>query len=156
LYVHYSPRRVDVVQSLEQESIAHFKPNGLWITIEGEDGWKDWCENNDWSKTSLKFAHDVLLSNDAKILRISSAADIYDLTDRYTPAKSRDHPYSMRMIEWKRVAKDYQGILIVPYIWSERLSETNRWYYAWDCASGCIWDADAIESIRVRAMESTP
>ena len=24
------------------------------------------------------------------------------------------------------------------------------WYHGWDCASGCIWDLKAIDSINVR------
>lgn len=26
-----------------------------------------------------------------------------------------------------------------------RLDNRCTWYYGWDCASGCIWDKDAIE-----------
>ena len=50
-------------------------------------------------------------------------------------------------IRWQDVALDYQGILIAPYQWSLRLDKDFRWYYMWDCASGCIWDLSAIASL---------
>lgn len=49
------------------------------------------------------------------------------------------------MINWPAVAIEYQGVIVAPYSWERR----NSWYYPWDCASGCIWDAAAIESITV-------
>lgn len=48
-------------------------------------------------------------------------------------------------IDWASVCRAYQGIVISPYFWSRRMGP--MWYYSWDCASGVIWDADAIESV---------
>ncbi len=46
-----------------------------------------------------------------------------------------------------QVAKLYQGIIIAPYCYSIRLDNDCFWYYPWDCASGCIWDATAIAAL---------
>ncbi|QBI98814.1 hypothetical protein SEA_BOBBY_184 [Mycobacterium phage Bobby] len=48
-------------------------------------------------------------------------------------------------IDWGKVAADYGGIIIAPYQWSRRMDP--HWYYTWDCASGCIWNLEAIESL---------
>lgn len=42
-------------------------------------------------------------------------------------------------IDWKAVAKEYDGIEIDPYQYERRFSEGFLWYYGWDCASGCVW-----------------
>ena len=55
--------------------------------------------------------------------------------------------YDVYDIDWNRVAKKYQGIIITPYIWERRLTTTCTWYYGWDVASGCIWDNKAIKEI---------
>ena len=70
--------------------------------------------------------------------------------DRFT-AEYGDNERYCRMIQWDRVAERYQGIVITPYIWSRRLEPETHWYYPWDCASGCIWDGEAVESITVLA-----
>jgi hypothetical protein len=56
-------------------------------------------------------------------------------------------------IDWQRVAEQHQGIIITPYQWECRYS--IDWYYIWDCASGCIWDPDAIESIAPQTGRDT-
>lgn len=50
-------------------------------------------------------------------------------------------------IDWQAVASDHDGIIISPYNWPAR--HEMIWYYPWDCASGCIWNADAITSITI-------
>lgn len=51
------------------------------------------------------------------------------------------------LIDWRRVAESYQGIVIAPYVWARRHHLASGWYYAWDCASGCIWDSAAVAAI---------
>lgn len=149
--MHYSDHTIESVHSVGQAELPHFKPGGLWVSVQGADDWKQWCAENDFKIGAM--AHEVTLAPNASILRITSSAGIDALTARYSSGRGR--AFSYHMIDWRRLAAEHQGIIIAPYIWSERLSDTNRWYYAWDCASGCIWDADAIESIRLRVEETT-
>lgn len=144
--IHFSDAPLSRVLSVEQSNEPHFKPNGLWVSVEGNgDGWKDWCEGEQWNLERFAYANRVQLKNGANILRISSADGIHDLTGRYSSTAARSFTYLM--LDWRRVSDEYQGIIIAPYIWECRLSERSRWYYAWDCASGCIWDSDAIEAV---------
>ena len=54
-------------------------------------------------------------------------------------------------INWPKVESDgFTGIEINPYLWARRL-EGGMWYYGWDCASGCVWDANAVKSVKLIA-----
>lgn len=147
--VHYAAKPVTKLQLVTQISIPFFKPHGLWLSVEGNgDGWKDWCEGEKFNLSALSYAHDVVLSPKANILRLSKADDIYSFGSEFPANESN----SFRMhIDWPAVARKYQGIIIAPYIWEVRLEPSAGWYYAWDCASGCVWDVAAIESITLRA-----
>lgn len=124
------------------------KPAGFWVSVEGPDDWAHWCTSESFGLGKRTF--EVLLSPNANILCLNSALDIDLFTQEYgmgypgLPRLSMSNPG----IDWKRVAEKHQGIIITPYIWSRRLDGGASWYYGWDCASGCIWDAEAIAEIR--------
>jgi hypothetical protein len=40
-------------------------------------------------------------------------------------------------------AEGWDGLEIAPYLHRMRLSSFS-WYYTWDCASGCIWNASRV------------
>lgn len=122
------------------------KPGGFWVSVEGNgDGWSDWCRDEQFSLDRLTYPHEVTLAASARILRITTPGGIYAFTAKYGTDR---FPMGLE-IDWARVAETYQGILITPYQWSCRLGDGSAWYYGWDCASGCIWDLAAIDSIRV-------
>ena len=59
------------------------------------------------------------------------------------------HPkeyYGFKMIDWVRVANDYSGIEISPYLYEARMK--HMWYYGWDVASGCIWGSGVIRKFK--------
>lgn len=146
--VHYAAAPVEKLHSVQQIAIPFFKPRGLWLSVEGNgDGWKDWCEGETFNLSALAYAHDVVLTPAANILRLSKPEDIDVFSSQYSTKK----PGLFFSVNWPAVAQKYQGIIIAPYIWERRLSPGNEWYYAWDCASGCVWDVAAIESITLRA-----
>lgn len=150
--LHYSATPLGEIRSIPQPSdhSRAFKPRGLWLSVEGDYDWKSWCEGEIFCLENLACAHEVTLHPSAKILRISDADGIDDLTERfpvYFPISGHDaYIYG---IQWAEIAKDYQGIIIAPYIWSRRLDMKANWYYSWDCSSGCIWDASAIQSVKL-------
>lgn len=51
-------------------------------------------------------------------------------------------------IDWVKVKPLYDGIIITPYQWRCRLDPDIFWYYSWDCASGCIWNLETIETTK--------
>ena len=97
----------------------------------------------------LAHATEIVLTEEADILRIENAAQI-DVFTREFPAVGKTSMAMNRIgfeINWPKVAKMYQGIIISPYIWARRLSQGTEWYYGWDCACGCIWDGKAIAEV---------
>ena len=131
------------VQSCDQVASWTIKPNGLWISV-GDD-WKQWCEGNDLYLHSLKVETEIILKDDANILYLSKGYELDRFS--YEFVVSLKIPTTM-YVDWKRVSERYQGIIIAPYQWDHRINEKSQWYYGWNCACGCIWDANAVGEIR--------
>lgn len=146
---HYSDEPIGALRSVEQDPGFQYKPNGLWVSVDScEDNWRAWCEANTFQQHRFAVAHDVTLHPNARILRLSRMGDLLAFTQTYRGPREhpqRDYP----SISWAHVAAEYQGIIITPYVWPARLDDRVHWYYGWDCASGCIWDADAIARVTV-------
>lgn len=145
---HYSPKPLKSVFSKAQSPQPNMKPKGLWLSVEDGYGWLDWREAEQWGLNGDEFVYEVELTPTAKVLRLGSVIDIDRFHKKYRasvfPGDHRFRDYFH--INWQRVAKDYDGIIIAPYQWQRRLSNDVSWYYAWDCSSGCIWNAAAVAS----------
>ncbi|MGU3668454.1 hypothetical protein ACLBX9_30095 [Methylobacterium sp. A49B] len=149
---HYSDRLTSHVYSVRQSLMPGFKPHGLWASVDaGNISWPDYVEaEGEAYLYRLRIVHDVRLATDARVLLLGTVEDFdafageYGRTERFVP--SDYHMY----IDWKAVAEAYQGIVIAPYRYDRRF-DGGLWYYGWDCASGCIWDAAAIVAITVRS-----
>lgn len=145
--LHFSSRRLGRIHSKKQESRPDHKPRGLWVSV-GE-AWAEWCLAESYCTSQLTVLNHVTLAGDAKILRLKTGYDLDRFTGEYgAPMYAGGEPY----IEWSKVAEKYDGIIIAPYIWSRR--HDLSWYYSWDVASGCVWNADAIASIEGIELES--
>ena len=145
--IHYSPipfvleRRV-VVQEDPQDFTV--KPHGLWVSV--DDAWHT-AAMDMFGDEDLKHASQITLAPEARILYLKTVGDIDDFTDRYTVSADDRFQILGRAIDWPTVAGKYQGIIISPYQFQRRLMPHTFWYYGWDCASGCIWDASAIATV---------
>lgn len=152
--IHFSSQKVIKLVSKDADAAGSRRilgkpPGGFWVSVEGkDDGWYDWCQAESFNLENLKYHHEVKLKSNAKILYIRSAEELNQFGDKY---KTSDDPWSpsIMIIDWAKVAKDYQGIIIAPYIEDIEDEWLGRqiWYYGWDCASGCIWDIEAIEAL---------
>ena len=140
---HFSKEPVLSVHSVKQEwPASEFeKPRGLWLSVDGEHSWEEWCESENFGIGPIR--HRVVLAPAANILYCRDALDLDCLTERYG-VEVPGYSWRRIAIEWHRIADEYQGIIITPYIWERRLHDAYLWYYGWDCASGCIWDAGAV------------
>jgi hypothetical protein len=165
-YIHYSDKPLNHLLDVppEAQSENGMKPRGIWFGI--GSSWKDWAateffgdiptdvKNIYAAKFSLEKETAIVLKKNAKILRIKNAKQLDNFTKKYPgedeylkPVKNVEYGLG-RMINWKRVTKDYDGIIIAPYIASRRLSVQTPWYYGWDVASGCVWNIDAIRILK--------
>ena len=114
------------------------KPHGLWLSVQGEDDWKSWCEAEQFNLESFKHTYQIILHDNADILHISTLKEIDAFSKHYAkPIAGINLPYVY--IDWVEVAKDYDGIIIAPYLHKRRYTDHTFWYWGWDCASGCIW-----------------
>ena len=120
-----------------------FKPRGLWVSHEPEVdswGWKDWCLSESFRDVSHR---SIVTVKSGGILLIETVSALLDFAQEFRIILPR---YAIDdRIDWPRVVAAYSGIIIAPYQWSVR--NEQMWYYPWDCASGCIWNLDAIESV---------
>jgi hypothetical protein len=142
------------------------KPNGFWVSDDSDHGWADWCLAEEFRLDGLRYRHRVTLSESANILGIHNGEqlevfhEIYSVEDEFSRSFNRSYDYHDKKhywpINWHAVAEKYDGIIITPYLWSHRLDGPS-WYYGWDCASGCIWNLAAIESVTAAPLkELTP
>ncbi len=141
------------------------KPIGFWLSVEDYDDdqtWKTWCEAEEFGLERLAHRYLVNLSSEAKILHLKTTKDIKDFGLEYQGndqasfsrfMKERgEEPYAyVYEIRWEEVMKKWDGIIIAPYNWDCRFPSETMWYYGWDCASGCIWNLDAIKSFSLES-----
>lgn len=112
------------------------KPKGLWVSV--GDEWAEYCRSEEWREDTLAHRVQIHLRPDARILVIQDGPGLLRFDIDFGDVAG---------INWEAVAREYQGIIIAPYLHEYRLSKKVPWYYDWDIASGCIWDLNAIESV---------
>jgi len=144
---HFTAEHSLVPRSEVQTGRRGDKPVGLWVSVDGPDDWQEWCRSEGWGDVDSKLRFRVTLADDANVLRIDSTSSLLDFA-----AEFQDPGGRAWRVNWSAVAERWQGIIIAPYQWSCRLGEPD-WYYTWDCASGCIWDADAISCVELLDSE---
>jgi hypothetical protein len=150
----------DYEQEKDHRDLSLFKPRGLWVSVPGDDDWPSWCRSEEFRPEALAVCTQVILKPDANIKEITNEREIITFDREYGEELTLGslHKFTRHTINWERVASEYDGIIIAPYIWSCRLPmdmlgpryKVSQWYYPWDCASGCIWNGTkAIEEFRV-------
>ena len=146
-YIHYGREPLPQLENRQQER-QFMKPNGLWFSVEGEKsfGWKEWCEKEKFHLAALRHKTEVILCKSANIIFLKTINEIIDFDKKYgKPLFTNSSKYGC---DWRRVAHYYEGIVIAPHQYKPRLLNL-MWYYSWDCASGCVWNMDAIEKLRI-------
>ena len=146
--IHFSEKPIASLDSTRKyEQRVHFKPRGFWFSVEGNgDGWMAWCTEERFNIEALQRKHRLTLRDDARLIRLTSTTNIDVFHVRFNAAVYHRIIY----IDWTKVAAQYQGIIINPYIWQRRLDTwSSGWYHSWDCASGCIWDLTAIKEMEL-------
>lgn len=147
---HFTSEPITELVDVQQSRTHNFKPCGLWVSADGEDDWPSWCRDNNFGDCGKQLRYRVELKKHHNVLLIVHPLALRDFHKDY----SKESPYGHgREIDWPRVAERWGGIIIAPYQWSARMDFDMFWYYGWDCASGCIWSANEIESIYLTEEE---
>lgn len=143
---HWSAKRFTYKARKYEQEVGR-KPSGFWYDVDGD--WARFCRGDEWNLDGLLYRYAVDV-NAMLVLRVNGLRELDGFHARFrAPDK-----YGIRGrwdIDWPRLAKVYDGIEIAPYVW-ERRHELN-WYYGWDCASGCIWNADAVRGVKLMEQE---
>jgi len=160
--LHYSSKPIAAVRSTVQRA-GDNKPRGLWLSVEGEGDWREWCEAESYGDPSKQLCYVTTLAPRAKVLRLATPAAVLRFAKRYAcdpfMGPMAGHTmYARLSIDWASVAAKYDGIIIAPYHWTLRHDRRVAWYYSWDCASGCIWNRRAVAALElvVDPSRSTP
>lgn len=147
---HYSAEPLGEIRSVSQVGRNLRKPGGLWVSVHNaRNNWPQWCKSEDYGLASLANEHEIILADTANVCWLKNAKEIDKFTKQYV---AHEHKYNNKeyimYLDWVKVSSVYQGLIISPYCYSRRLEDHTIWYYGWDCASGCVWDASAISSVR--------
>ncbi|MYB02022.1 MAG: hypothetical protein F4118_00330 [Acidimicrobiaceae bacterium] len=132
----------------------NMKPEGFWFSPEDDneqtdESWYDFCVDVRSMCQRLRYKYYVLVDPTANLLILDTVSKMYEFNRKYLVYEKEPVLRSLSVL-WNKVALDYQGILIAPYHYRLRLHADFRWYYDWDCASGCIWDISVIQSITLQ------
>lgn len=158
--IHYTKEKIKLLKPIDFDSLEEplMKPEGLWVSIEDGWGWKEWCKDSNFALDHFEYAYKIHLMNDANILHLKTAKEVFAFGEEFRCKKFPGFPddpefkrlleYSVLYIDWKKIAQQYQGLIIAPYQWDCRLDHKSSWYWGWDCSSGCIWDIEAIHGLR--------
>lgn len=142
---HYSKLHKMVPVSRQQSHYPNMKPNGLWVSDDDANYiWPDVVLDKKLSTKHLAYRHRVMLSKGARIKYIHTPEQLDEFTVAFEAGLPWNGKTSFAMM-WNLIAERYQGIVITPYIELRRYHQMTNWYWPWDCASGCIWDVDAID-----------
>lgn len=145
--IHYSDEPLTTVRSVRHSDkrAGAYKTPGLWVSAEGDYDWVWWCKSERWGLDRLVSATEVVLASGANIKHLTNAAEIDDFTETFALDRT---PIWHRGLDWHAIRQEWQGLIIAPYCWERRLADHTSWYYGWDCASGVIWDAAAVQELR--------
>ena len=116
------------------------KPRGLWYAV--GFGWLDFTTNDFTSFYEEKevYAFEISLSG-LNVLRITNYEELVKFEELYLVPNENEYARKFD-INWTKVAENYDGIEIAPYIYKARMG--HMWYYGWDVASGCIWNTSKL------------
>ena len=131
--LHFSRSRLgEIVRPTAQDRTS--KPNGLWYSI--GPAWAEWCVEASFGLDRFVWLHRLTVDT-TRFVVLATPEDVRNFADTY-----RHDRYGL---DWKVVAREYQGIEASPYFHELGLFDSSMlWYYGWDVASGCVWEPSAV------------
>lgn len=140
IVAHYSNKKIILDKRIYEQG-TWMKPCGLWITIDGDDDWKQWCLQAEFREDYLKVKNEFKIVKTDKILLLETEIKFKMFTKLYV------NENNSMCIDWEKVASDYDGIIIPIYFYQYRLDNAYMWYYGWDCVTGCIWNTSIMKEL---------
>lgn len=119
------------------------KPHGLWLSVPGDESWESFCIAEEFAIHQLAHTHRVTLKASCDVLVVGNTTAFDRFAAEYLVPDENSFYEGGFAIDWRRVVVEFDGIIIAPHRWDRR--DEHRWYSGWDCASGCIWNLDAVD-----------
>jgi hypothetical protein len=135
----------DLAPQRNRQRVA-LKPRGFWYACGGE--WLLFSEGMLGLDAGQPFWVYELSLDLSRVLRVGSPRGLRALSRRYGRNLDDDDP-TPTFLDWRAVARDYDGIEVCP---SQRKGVAG-WYDAWDVASGCVWQPRAVRSARLLRVD---
>jgi hypothetical protein len=152
-YIHYTKSGVatiDLSRTYTQtaQKLAFHTPNGLWVSVFGNNDWEKYCIKTNTRLKNLKSEFQIFLKPNAKILILNGKDVFENFEEKYSyyaeGIERHGENYTLNLsIAWDRIIADYQGIVVSTIL--PKLYNMGLWYDTWCCTSGCFWDLQAIE-----------
>lgn len=129
----------------------HFKPNGIWLSIDND--WERWCDANNFNQEKNEVILELKLHNQDKYWVIDSLDDFYAKFNEFCAAKRISHTtgsihdimLSRPFFDWVK-SKGYHGVILTKQ--GQIQTHMKTFMYGWDCASICVFNPEDIEVIR--------
>ena len=144
--IHMSKKPIITLRNMSYPQEVGVKPYGLWYGF--GDQWINWVRDNvpEWEG---KYLYRIIFPQSKKIAKLNSQDTILEFNEKYMSdyfikmfgkhnANKFGPVVGSTMMDWPKVARDYDGIEIYPYI--GRMRHELIWYYGWEVSSGCIWN----------------
>ena len=119
-YYHISIRPIEEIYdsdtlsgSLMGDDSIYNNPYGLWLSCGSE--WMKFIKQSDYKWTIATYIYEITVSNN--VLKISNLRGLKKFIEKY---KNSDKILSIEnVINWTRVKKEYDGLIICPYLGDE-------------------------------------
>ena len=135
LRIHLSKNQITQLVNKNLEDYPLNKPDGLWYGFGRE--WIDFVYKNELTIKHGNYIYYVKLKDPKRILQIKDLTGMEEFSNKYLQRK---------LINWKVVSNDYDGIEINPYQGKLYYNSVKyAWYGDWSIASGCVWNTNTIE-----------
>ena len=139
-FIHYGHDKFekDKFELVKNRLDASKPTGGLWASrIDSPNGWKDWCESNEFGTEKLTTSFMFTLKEDAKVLIITNTKQLEQLPKMKNPLPI---PTMWSMIDYEALATEYDALELL-------ISEDYELYfslYGWDCDSIVIMNPEVI------------
>lgn len=123
-------------------------PNTFWGSpIDAEYGWKNWCEDNEYSILTEDDSFLWTLKPEAKILYIESLDDIYK---KVPFVRRTEYGFENTYIDFETIIKEYDAMELCSNngtIGHRFASDKEICFNTWDCDSIMVFNRDMIVPI---------
>ena len=146
-YIHYTAEGItalDLNRAYAQtpKDLERHSPNGLWLSITGNNDWEKTCLKTNYRLDKLKTKFQVFLKEASKILILHSTAAYENFAEKYGYYSGQGR--RVFSIRWEEIIKEYQGIAVSHL--NHGFFGIVQWRNAWLCTSACIWDLQAVKN----------